>query len=680
MSIVDELIAILGFEVTGEDEARRFEERLDRLNDNVDRFAINAGHLAGVASAALAGAFGLLGRAVIDTSSQFETYQATLETIEGSAEAARQSLDWIAEFGKTTPYDVAQVTEAFVALKAYGIDPIADDSLRRLGDTASAMGKPLSQAVEAFADAATGEFERLKEFGIRAQQQGDEVTFSWTQNGEELTQTVRKNSNEIRAFLLETMGDRFAGAMDRQSRTWSGMVSNLGDTWTDFQRRIGDAGFFATVSGHLQGLLDWLGRLDADGTLDRWAENLSWTLSKAADFVALVAGRIATNIAFIAENFDILQGPLTAIGVLLGILMVRAFPLITIFSVLALAVDDFLAYLQGGESVIGDFIQKLQDMTGVSEGVAQAITGLGGTVLVALSSAFLLAPRTVLKTFGRLLFTGLAGLAPLILKGAAAAFALLSNPIGWAILLAGAASGLVYYFWDEIKEGWEWLSGKVGELATMFGEWFENASWAEILVAVVAPIPMLFFNALNAVFPNIKDNIVQMFQQVVDWVLDIDWSGLGVSMANAIWDGLKSVGASIREWFSSLIPAWAQDWFTEGAPETPPTSQTPAFATRPAQPMPASALQQTPANQEEMMRNLEAYLAKVDAEGSGSVDATLNDSRQDNRQFPMNNSVVVNQTVTQASDAPRRAADATGNAVSDSLPVQRSQAEMEPSF
>ena len=141
MSIVDELIALLGFEVTGEDEARRFEERLDRLNNNVDRFATNAGRLAGAASAALAGAFGLLGRSVIDTSAQFETYQATLETIEGSAEAARQSLDWIAEFGKTTPYDVAQVTEAFVALKAYGIDPIANDALRTLGDTASAMGQ-----------------------------------------------------------------------------------------------------------------------------------------------------------------------------------------------------------------------------------------------------------------------------------------------------------------------------------------------------------------------------------------------------------------------------------------------------------------------------------------------------------------------------------------------------------
>ncbi|MDG4813775.1 hypothetical protein P8629_12270, partial [Hydrogenovibrio sp. 3SP14C1] len=85
-----------------------------------------------------------------------------LETIEGSQEKAKASLDWIAGFAKKTPYDLAQVTESFVKLKAYGIDPIADDALRILGDTGSAMGKSLDQAVEAFADAATGEFERLK--------------------------------------------------------------------------------------------------------------------------------------------------------------------------------------------------------------------------------------------------------------------------------------------------------------------------------------------------------------------------------------------------------------------------------------------------------------------------------------------------------------------------------------
>ena len=354
MSIVDELIAVLGFKLTGEEDAKRFEDRIDRMGKGLDNFARKAGRFTAAAGVLVGTGLGILGRSVVNTSAQFETFAATLETIEGSAEKAQESLDWIAEFGKTTPYDVAQVTDSFVKLKAYGIDPIADDALRTLGDTAAAMGKPLNQAVEAFADAATGEFERLKEFGIKAKTEGDNVTFAWTENGQELTKTVKKSSEEIRGFLLQTMGDRFAGAMDRQSRTWTGMMSNLGDTWTDFQRRIGEAGFFDNVSDKLARLLDWLNKLDKDGTLDRWAQNLSDVLSTSADIIEKVVTQAARHIAFLSEKF---AGMETILLVIAGVIAAFAAPWITAFAAILLVVDDFLTYLQGGESVIGTIIE-----------------------------------------------------------------------------------------------------------------------------------------------------------------------------------------------------------------------------------------------------------------------------------------------------------------------------------
>ena len=696
MSIADELIAILGYEVTGEKDAKRFEKNLDGLNKKLDSFATNAGKIAGYASLAVASGFGLLGKSVIETSARFESYQATLETIEGSAEKARASLDWISEFGKTTPYDVAQVTDAFVKLKAYGIDPLADDALRVLGDTASAMGKPLEQAVEAFADAATGEFERLKEFGVKAKTQGDNVTFAWTENGKELTKTVKKNSNEIRAFLLDTLGGRFSGAMDRQSRTWNGMMSNLGDTWTDFKRRIGEAGFFGDAQANLQKVLDYLGKLDADGTLDRWAENISDALSKAMYFVELVAGRIVTNITFIAEHFDKLEQPLMVIGAVLGFLIARAFPLITIFSVLALAVDDFLSYLQGGESFIGDFIEKIKELTGVSDEVAKALAGLGGAVAAAMATAFLLAPFKILGLFakgilatitklgpmifrglmalipiiagrfaamrmamlaavtlwGPAVMSGLAALGPLIMKGAAAAFALLSNPVGWAILLAGAAAGLIYYFWGDIKAAWDATSAKV----------------------------------------------VEIFSSLKDWILNIDWAGVGTGIMSAMWGGMKSIGEEIKAWFLTLIPDWAKDFIGVGdeGPGAQPNPNagniTPSNKPQADKSLPTgqsgsvaltndaldAKLEMQRKEWERVTGNLNDNLAKMVPDQA--VNATITDSRQDNRQAPVNSNVIVNQTVQQASQAPRAAANATGNAVAGEVAKQRSQLEMEPSF
>ena len=103
---------------------------------------------------------------IIKTGASFEQLRIQLKTLTGSSEKAEKAFAWVSHFAKTTPYELENVATAFSRLKAYGMD--ATKFLPVLGDTASAMGKDIMQAVEMFADAATGEFERLKEFGIRA--------------------------------------------------------------------------------------------------------------------------------------------------------------------------------------------------------------------------------------------------------------------------------------------------------------------------------------------------------------------------------------------------------------------------------------------------------------------------------------------------------------------------------
>jgi hypothetical protein len=611
MAIADELIALLGFELTGESEARRYEDTLKRLERTAERVGNAIGTGLKIASAAAAAGFALLGRSVVNTNAQFEQYQATLETIEGSADKAKQALGWISEFAKTTPYEVSQITEAFVKLKAYGIDPIANDALRTLGDTASAMGKPLNAAVEMFADASGMEFERLKEFGIRATQAGDNVTFSWTKNGVELTETIKKNATDVRAFLLETLGDRFSGAMDRQSRTFNGMMSNLGDSWTDFQRRIGDSGFFQKVTDELAGLLATIARLDSEGKLDQWAAALGSALSFALDVFVAVATRIAENVNTIIENWETLQPVATALGVALGFLFARAFPLVTIFSLIALAADDLFAYFQGGESVIGNFISWIQKIVPVSNEVAGAIAAMSAAVGVALVAAFTLKPFMVAGIALRLvtglvtalvpaLMIGLTGLSSTLVAGFTAAFALLSNPVGWAIILAGVAAALVAYFWNDLK-----------------------ALWAS---------------------------------------LDFAW--MGQAIGNGILAGLNAVTGAIRAWFESLIPQWAKDFQAGGG----------VFGNLGiTQPGDKSS---TPID-EKMRAIYGNYQGNTDVQKSAES-AVVNQT--DARVISQTNNVTVNQTVSQPSNAPGQAAQATGQAVRGAVANQRSQIETEPHF
>jgi phage tail tape-measure protein len=148
--VIDELIAILGYDIKGQGNLDKFNRGLERSAQLAQRLATLLVAAGTIAASALGG----LAKSVVDVSADFEGFQASLETIEGSSDKAKKSLDWIADFATKTPYEMAELTRAFIKLKNAGLDP-TDGSLETLGDTASAMNVPLNQAVEAMTDAMT---------------------------------------------------------------------------------------------------------------------------------------------------------------------------------------------------------------------------------------------------------------------------------------------------------------------------------------------------------------------------------------------------------------------------------------------------------------------------------------------------------------------------------------------
>ena len=210
----------------------------------------------------------------VETASTFETLEATLKTLEGSGGKARESMAWVRDFTRRTPYELGQVSEAFVRLRAYGMDPTSG-LLRDLGDTASAMGKDVMQAVEAIADAVTGENERLKEFGIKARTDGDTVTYEYTDlaTGEARTATAdKRNRAQIQRVLRGIMAANYGGAMGDRMETFEGMMSNLRDRWTEFQFMVMDSGPFEALKQRLGGLLGSFDAMADSGELQKLAD------------------------------------------------------------------------------------------------------------------------------------------------------------------------------------------------------------------------------------------------------------------------------------------------------------------------------------------------------------------------------------------------------------------------
>lgn len=190
---------------------------------------------------------------IIDAQREFDRLNSSLITATGSSEKADKAFAALQRFAAETPYDLKQTTEAFLQLRNMGLDP-SERALRSYGNTAGAMGKSLSQMVEAVADATTGEFERLKEFGIKASQNGTSValTFQGT------TTQVANNSKAIQQYLLALGETKFTGGMERQAKTLDGAISNLGDTWQSLLRNISQSGFGEGVHTSVKLLADGL--------------------------------------------------------------------------------------------------------------------------------------------------------------------------------------------------------------------------------------------------------------------------------------------------------------------------------------------------------------------------------------------------------------------------------------
>lgn len=89
---------------------------------------------------------------LVSVQREFDVLNAGLLTATGSAENAAVAFEALSDFAKNTPYGLAQATEGFTKLVNLGLEP-SERALMSYGNTAAAMGKDMSQMIEAVADA-----------------------------------------------------------------------------------------------------------------------------------------------------------------------------------------------------------------------------------------------------------------------------------------------------------------------------------------------------------------------------------------------------------------------------------------------------------------------------------------------------------------------------------------------
>ena len=139
------------------------------------------------------------------------------------------------DLANDTPYALSELTDAYVKMVNRGITPSREE-LIKLGDLSSSLGKSLDQLIEALLDAQTGEFERLKEFGIKASKENDKVTFSFKG-----VQTQVQFNEQAIADYIYSLGELqgVQGGMVAQMDQLGGKLSNLSDAWDNLLNNLG---------------------------------------------------------------------------------------------------------------------------------------------------------------------------------------------------------------------------------------------------------------------------------------------------------------------------------------------------------------------------------------------------------------------------------------------------------
>lgn len=205
-----------------------------------------------------------LGRWALETAGNFERMRITLDTLT-KGEGAKW-FEQINTWAIKMPVTTAQGVQAFVRLRAMGLQPTIKD-MTTLIDTTSALGgqaDTLDGIVLAIGQIATKnklmaqEIRQLAERGIPAY---EILMEKLGITGEELEQMGAKSVSAHAAIraLMEGMEERFGGQSEKIRGTYTGVITEIKSNWIELTRLMMDRSPFEFVKNRLTEIRDMMG-------------------------------------------------------------------------------------------------------------------------------------------------------------------------------------------------------------------------------------------------------------------------------------------------------------------------------------------------------------------------------------------------------------------------------------
>lgn len=295
----------------------RAEDALKRINNRGSKLASTLRKIG-----ALIGG-GIVINKAFTGATELEMTRTAIASMRGE-DRADELMKFGVNFANITPYQTNEVLDAVKKLEVRGLDPTK--YLEGIGDMSAMLGKPLDQGIEAILDAVTGEFERLKEFGITKKMLEEQISAgSFDKKGSLINQ--KKMFNDLMNYIVTG----YKGGMIKLSKTTTGLISTVKGIYGSFTSLLftgSETGLIENKSPLgvfkneiLQPLADSMIKWQKDGTFRKWSEDFSNSFMKVYKVVrsgvkflwqhreavlSLMAGYLAFKTALAAINFAIM--------------------------------------------------------------------------------------------------------------------------------------------------------------------------------------------------------------------------------------------------------------------------------------------------------------------------------------------------------------------------------------
>lgn len=285
--------------------------------------------------------------AMFQSGDQAERLSVQLKAVMGSIEGGKEASAWIQDFAKNTPLQLDQVTQVFVRLKAFGIDPmngsmqgIVDQAFKLGGGFEEVQGISLALGQAWAKQKLQGEeILQLMERGVPVWDMLEKVTGKNTAELQKLSEAGLLGRDTIQALMNE-IAAQSSGAAAANMGLLSGLISNAQDNLETFYRMVASSGALDWLKNQLANLNAEVEAMTKDGRLKLYAQQISdwlvqtgestkqFLLNIGSSWDGLIQGTVAAvqSLRVVMNLFTgsvkglaaVLLSPLQAIGLLLN--------------------------------------------------------------------------------------------------------------------------------------------------------------------------------------------------------------------------------------------------------------------------------------------------------------------------------------------------------------------------